>query len=402
MIRFQKGICAAMSIVLGVAATAAAQSDIDPAHKFAWGENIGWTNWQHDRPNSGDGVIVESTFLGGYVWGENLGWLRLGDGDPGAPGGTETSYTNLNGTDYGVNRDPCTDYLSGYAWGENIGWVNFSGGALATPPYPARIETTSGASRLQGYVWGENVGWINLDHALHYVGLFACPPSGGTGPAVNTYQITGDANNVGWSWRIQSNNGAFADIQECCVPGVASGGALAVAQAFANSINASGCGSALSATAFSLFGNTYLSIGANGNPFTLYVGPCPGPATCVVVFSLPAGCTFNPTITQLPLPGNDCNGNMIDDIIDLAAATSTDNNGNGIPDECEYGPGDMNCDGALDNFDIDPFVIGLVDPAAYDSIYPDCNRNNGDVNGDGSFDNFDIDAFVACLIEGGC
>ena len=37
---------------------AAAQSDIDPAHKEAWGENVGWTNWQHDAPDSGDGVII--------------------------------------------------------------------------------------------------------------------------------------------------------------------------------------------------------------------------------------------------------------------------------------------------------------------------------------------------------
>ncbi|MBL8878010.1 MAG: thrombospondin type 3 repeat-containing protein [Phycisphaerales bacterium] len=64
--------------------------------------------------------------------------------------------------------------------------------------------------------------------------------------------------------------------------------------------------------------------------------------------------------------------------------------------------GDMNCDGALDNFDIDPFVMALTDPVTYAATYPDCDVNNGDVNGDGRFDNFDIDPFVECLVNGGC
>jgi len=30
-----------------------------------------------------------------------------------------------------------------------------------------------------------------------------------------------------------------------------------------------------------------------------------------------------------------------------------------------YLPGDANCDGAVDTFDIDPFVLALVNPTAY-------------------------------------
>src|SRR5207247_429213 len=56
--------------------------------------------------------------------------------------------------------------LHGYAWGENIGWINFDGGALATPPQPARITCASPPgqplARLTGFVWSENTGWINL------------------------------------------------------------------------------------------------------------------------------------------------------------------------------------------------------------------------------------------------
>lgn len=69
---------------------------------------------------------------------------------------------------------------------------------------------------------------------------------------------------------------------------------------------------------------------------------------------------------------------------------------------CDALLGDMNCDGAVDNFDIDPFVIALTAPAAYSAAFPDCNALNGDVNGDGVLNNFDIDPFVGCITTGGC
>ncbi|QOJ14782.1 MAG: immunoglobulin domain-containing protein [Planctomycetia bacterium] len=62
--------------------------------------------------------------------------------------------------------------------------------------------------------------------------------------------------------------------------------------------------------------------------------------------------------------------------------------------------GDMNCDGATNNFDIDPFVLALVDPPLYEATYPGCDPRNGDVNCDGGFNNFDIDPFVTLLISG--
>ncbi len=64
--------------------------------------------------------------------------------------------------------------------------------------------------------------------------------------------------------------------------------------------------------------------------------------------------------------------------------------------------GDMNCDGAVDNGDIDAFVLGLLDEAAYEDAYPNCDLSNGDINDDGAMDNGDIDGFVACLLAGGC
>jgi len=60
----------------------------------------------------------------------------------------------------------------------------------------------------------------------------------------------------------------------------------------------------------------------------------------------------------------------------------------------------MNCDGLVNNFDIDPFVLALSNPAGYAQAFPDCDLRNGDINGDGVVNNFDIDPFVA-LISGG-
>jgi hypothetical protein len=62
-----------------------------------------------------------------------------------------------------------------------------------------------------------------------------------------------------------------------------------------------------------------------------------------------------------------------------------------------YALGDLNCDGVVNNFDIDPFVLALSDPAGYAQRYPDCDRMLADCNGDGVVDNFDIDPFVKLL-----
>jgi len=61
--------------------------------------------------------------------------------------------------------------------------------------------------------------------------------------------------------------------------------------------------------------------------------------------------------------------------------------------------GDLNCDRAVNNFDIDPFVLALVDPGAYEQRFPECDRTLGDVNLDGEVNNFDIDPFVKLLTK---
>lgn len=60
-------------------------------------------------------------------------------------------------------------------------------------------------------------------------------------------------------------------------------------------------------------------------------------------------------------------------------------------------PGDVNCDGFVNNFDIDPFVLTLTSPEQYAKLHPDCDVRFADTNGDGEVNNFDIDAFVSVL-----
>jgi hypothetical protein len=64
--------------------------------------------------------------------------------------------------------------------------------------------------------------------------------------------------------------------------------------------------------------------------------------------------------------------------------------------------GDLNCDGEVNNFDIDPFVLAISDPSAYARAYPGCPISSADINGDGQVNNFDIDPFIDCITNGGC
>ncbi|MBL8879341.1 MAG: hypothetical protein JNG88_09505 [Phycisphaerales bacterium] len=62
--------------------------------------------------------------------------------------------------------------------------------------------------------------------------------------------------------------------------------------------------------------------------------------------------------------------------------------------------GDVNCDGNVNNFDINAFVAALVGGPNYYDNYPDCNLLNADANLDGAVNNFDIDPFVELLAGG--
>jgi len=123
--------------------------NIDPDNhgsQYAWGENIGWMNFQ---PSLGAGVTVTDSAVTGYAWGENIGWINL------SPSGGN-----------GVTNDGRGN-LAGYAWGENVGWISFScqnTASCGAVSYGVRIDPETGA--FSGMAWGENLGWIIFDSEL--------------------------------------------------------------------------------------------------------------------------------------------------------------------------------------------------------------------------------------------
>ena len=145
-------------LVCGLAFTARADSTINTTNAYAWGANIGWTNW---RPSTVDGVVIGEFVCSGYIWAANVGWIHLGDGTP----TNNIQYSNTSNTDYGINysfdsSQPGYGILRGYAYGANIGWINFE--ATGNP----RVRFSDGA--LEGYAWSANCGWINLGDPMQH------------------------------------------------------------------------------------------------------------------------------------------------------------------------------------------------------------------------------------------
>ena len=62
----------------------------------------------------------------------------------------------------------------------------------------------------------------------------------------------------------------------------------------------------------------------------------------------------------------------------------------GLGGQCN--PCDVNCDGEVNAFDIEPFLRSVFDECP-------CSDCAADTNGDGNIDAFDIEPFVACLFE---
>ncbi len=119
--------------------------NIDPYNdnsQYAYGENVGWINFEPGVAGPNGGVTVSSEKLTGFIWAENIGWINL---SPQAFGGVfNDGYGNL----------------SGYAWAENAGWINFD------PTYGDVIIADDG--EFSGWAWGENIGWINFNSASLY------------------------------------------------------------------------------------------------------------------------------------------------------------------------------------------------------------------------------------------
>jgi len=128
-------------VLLSVGAGRAENIDpLDSGQHYAWGENVGWLNFE-PQGDGGPGVQVHDEYLEGYIWGENIGWISLNC----------------------LNNDICTEVdfgvlnngegvLSGFAWNENTGWISFScesTQACDTTRWGVTINT--GTGRFEGY-----------------------------------------------------------------------------------------------------------------------------------------------------------------------------------------------------------------------------------------------------------
>ncbi len=104
---------------------------IDGNFKFAWGDYIGWVNFD---PVYGNVRVCDDELIG-YAWSENYGWI------------------NLSPTNGGVFNDG-NGNLSGYAWGENLGWIDFNN---------VKINPNTGEFSGYAIILGGPGGKINFD-----------------------------------------------------------------------------------------------------------------------------------------------------------------------------------------------------------------------------------------------
>lgn len=105
-----------------------------------------------------------------------------------------------------------------------------------------------------------------------------------------------------------------------------------------------------------------------------------------------------------PCDGACCMGDgacVVTSAADCAAlgGTFVGNDSNCISSECPTCCiADLNCDGQANGLDVGPFVLALLDPAAYSAAFPNCNSSFADVNDDGLINVDDVQAFVIVLL----
>ena len=79
----------------------------------------------------------------------------------------------------------------------------------------------------------------------------------------------------------------------------------------------------------------------------------------------------------------DCNGNGINDLIDIAVGGMPDNDGDGLPDSCAACAADLSGDGLVNGFDLSLVLAGWGNPGP------------ADLNRDGTTDGIDLTAMLA-------
>ena len=142
---------------LGKVASAENIDPYDSNSQYAYGENVGWLNFEPNITDPNAGAMVTSAKLTGFIWAENIGWI------------------NLSPVSYGGVVNDGSGNLSGYSWSENAGWISFScenTDSCGTVDYGVTIDAEG---NFDGWAWGENIGWINFQSAdLYGYNIKAC------------------------------------------------------------------------------------------------------------------------------------------------------------------------------------------------------------------------------------
>jgi len=193
--------------------TSAQAANIDPGDdgsQYAWGENVGWFNFE---PSLGPGVTVDDYGVTGYVWAENIGWI------------------NLSPAQYGGVENDGAGNLSGWAWGENVGWISFScENTLSCDDVGYGVTIDYGAApggndRIIGYAWGENIGWVNFDLTtqseagvvtLIVLESFTAEP--GNGEVILKWKTASEIDNAGFNIYRSEKGGPYVRINDDIIP----------------------------------------------------------------------------------------------------------------------------------------------------------------------------------------
>lgn len=101
--------------------------------------------------------------------------------------------------------------------------------------------------------------------------------------------------------------------------------------------------------------------------------------------------------SSLPRGASDCDHDGTSDACEIARGSAHDLNFDGVPDECQHDRGDMTCDGSINGYDIEAFVLALTAPDAYLDQWTQCNIWNADLTTDGSINGLDIEPFIRLL-----
>lgn len=88
-------------------------------------------------------------------------------------------------------------------------------------------------------------------------------------------------------------------------------------------------------------------------------------------------------VLAFDLPATDCNGNGVNDLIDVAIGGMADNDGDGLPDSCAACAADLNRDGQVNGFDLSLVLAGWGNPGP------------ADLNQDGTTNGLDLTALLA-------